>query len=60
MKFSQYFVLCFLIFSGRMGAPASRPAASRPGMGGGGGGGGMSAQASAQIEELNAQVNTNF
>ena len=42
-----------------MGAPASRPAASRPGMGGGGGGG-MSAQASAQIEELNAQVNTNF
>ena len=43
-----------------MGAPASRPAASRPGMGGGGGGSGMSAQASAQIEELNAQVNTNF
>jgi len=42
--------------AGRMGAPASRPAASRPGMGGGGGGGGMSAQASAQIEELNAQV----
>merc|ERR1719510_303300 len=41
--------------AGRMGAPASRPAASRPGMGGGGGGA-MSAQASAQIEELNAQV----